>query len=387
MVLRNKKIVICVTGSVAAIQTPRLVRELRRRGASVRCVMSKSAQQIITPDVLEWASDTLTITKLTGQCEHVKLAGLTKTKADLVAVIPATANTISKIASGIDDTPVTTVVTTALGTGIPLILAPAMHLSMYSHQILLENIDKLKLHGVDFIEPNQEEQKAKVLDPIKVANIIEAKLTPKDLEDKRILITAGATREHLDPVRYISNRSSGKMAISLANEAFKRGAHVTLVRAHTEVEPQFGNIWDIEVNNSKEMYEKIKEHINQDIIIHAAAVSDFTLDTKAQKISSKHEQTLGLKPTVKILDHIKRINPKVKLISFKLGAGIDKNELLKQAYLGLKRSKSNLVVANDAAIALGTDYSEVSIVDKEAKTIHLRLQHKKDIANQILDNL
>ena len=215
-ILKDKKIVFCVTGSVAAIETPKVVRELKRMGAEVNCVMSDNAQQIIHPYVLEWASDNEVVTKITGKVEHVKLAGEVPDKADLILIAPATSNTIGKIANGIDDTPVTTVTTTAFGSDIPIVIVPAMHISMYNHSILQENIKKLKKHGVDFIEPRIDENEAKFPDTQKIINHIILKFTKKDLKGKKILVTAGPTIEDIDAVRYISNKSSGKMGVWLA---------------------------------------------------------------------------------------------------------------------------------------------------------------------------
>jgi phosphopantothenoylcysteine decarboxylase/phosphopantothenate--cysteine ligase len=159
----DKKIVLGVCGSVAAVETPKIVRELRRRGIKVECVMSKSARRIIHPNVLEWASGNQVITKLTGNVEHVRLCGV-QGDASLLLICPATANTMSKIANGVDDTPVTTFAATAIGSKIPLILVPAMHLSMYENPFVRDNIKKLRDNDIRFIEPRFEENKAKLAD-------------------------------------------------------------------------------------------------------------------------------------------------------------------------------------------------------------------------------
>lgn len=159
----HKKFVLGVCGSVSAIETPKIVRELSRRGIEVECVMTKAARRIIHPDVLEWASGNKVIVKLTGGVEHVRLCGI-QGEASLLLICPITANTISKIANGIDDTPVTTFAATAIGSKIPLIVVPAMHLSMYKNPFVRDNIKKLKKRGVRFIEPRIEEDKAKLPD-------------------------------------------------------------------------------------------------------------------------------------------------------------------------------------------------------------------------------
>lgn len=163
--LLNKKIALCVTGSVAAIEASEIARELMRRGAEVESVLSKSACELIGPKLMEWATGNKAIIELTGNTEHIHLAGEWFGKVDIVIIAPATANTIGKIASGIDDTTVTTVATTALGSGIPIFIAPAMHYSMFRHPIVLDNINKLKKLGIQILEPEIVEGKAKMAPP------------------------------------------------------------------------------------------------------------------------------------------------------------------------------------------------------------------------------
>lgn len=167
----ENKVVVGVCGSVAAIETPKVVRELQRRGIDVECVMTESARKIINENVLEWASNNKVITELTGGVEHVRLCGVGG-EASLLLIYPATANTISKIANGIDDTPVTTFATTALGSGIPIIIAPAMHISIYKNPFVTENIKKLKDTGIIFVEPRIEEKKAKLADIKSIVNTV-----------------------------------------------------------------------------------------------------------------------------------------------------------------------------------------------------------------------
>jgi len=169
--LKERKIVLCITGSVAAVRSSDIARELMRHGAEVFAVMSQMAQKIVHPYLLEWATGNQVVTELTGKIEHIALTGERKEKADLVLVAPATANTTSKIACGIDDTPVTSVVSTAFGSDIPIIIVPSMHESMYRHPVLIENIKKLESLGVDFVDPHIEEGKAKIAE---IEEILEA---------------------------------------------------------------------------------------------------------------------------------------------------------------------------------------------------------------------
>ncbi|MCX6822109.1 MAG: bifunctional phosphopantothenoylcysteine decarboxylase/phosphopantothenate--cysteine ligase CoaBC [Candidatus Aenigmarchaeota archaeon] len=385
-ILKGKKIVVCVTGSIAAIETPKLVRELRRMGAEVHCVMSDNSQQIIHPYVLEWASDNEVVTKITGKVEHVKLTGEVPDRADLILIAPATSNTIGKIAYGIDDTPVTTVATTAFG-NIPIVIVPSMHISMYNHPILQENIKKLKQHGVEFIEPRIEENKAKFPDVQKIINHVVLKFTKKDLKGKKILVTAGATIEDIDEVRYIINRSSGKTGVWLAEEAYKRGADVILIRGKTSVEPVYP-FKDVKVRSANDMFNAIKDNITVDIVIHSAAVSDYTTNKKDEKISSENKINLELLPTTKIFEKIKDMNKDVFLIGFKAEYKKSKEELIEGAYNKLKLAKADLIVSNDIGrkdAGFEVDTNEVYVVDSKKNVKQLKLAHKRVIANQILD--
>ncbi|WP_456322032.1 bifunctional phosphopantothenoylcysteine decarboxylase/phosphopantothenate--cysteine ligase CoaBC, partial [Palaeococcus sp. (in: euryarchaeotes)] len=281
--LLGKKIVLAIPGSIAAVECVKLVRELIRHGAEVHAVMSESAQKIVHPYAMEFATGNKVVTEITGFIEHVELCGEHDKKADLVLVCPATANTISKIACGIDDTPVTTVVTTAFA-HTPIMIAPAMHATMYEHPIVRENIEKLKRVGVEFIGPRFEEGKAKVASIDEIIYHVIKKLHKKDLTGKKVLITAGATREYIDPIRFITNKSSGKMGVALAEEAELRGAEVTLIKTKGSVSSFVEN--QIEVETVEEMLQVIESELKRreyDIVILAAAVGDFTPKEKAQK--------------------------------------------------------------------------------------------------------
>jgi phosphopantothenoylcysteine decarboxylase/phosphopantothenate--cysteine ligase len=184
--LEGMKIVLCVTGSVAAIKSPEIARELMRLGAEVYTVMTPMAQKIIHPYVMEGSTGNSVVTELTGEIEHVTLGGDHDDKADLILVAPSTANTIGKAASAIDDTPVTTLLTTAIGAGIPIIIAPAMHASMYRHPLVMENMRKLQSIDVEVLIPRFEEDKAKIPDTGEIVDSVVRRLTvPKDLEGRR----------------------------------------------------------------------------------------------------------------------------------------------------------------------------------------------------------
>ncbi|WP_457751650.1 bifunctional phosphopantothenoylcysteine decarboxylase/phosphopantothenate--cysteine ligase CoaBC [Thermococcus sp.] len=384
--LLGKKIVLAIPGSIAAVECVKLARELIRHGAEVHAVMSENATKIIHPYAMEFATGNPVVTEITGFIEHVELAGDHENKADLVLVCPATANTIGKIACGIDDTPVTTVVTTAFA-HTPIMIAPAMHSSMYEHPIVVENIEKLKKLGVGFVGPRFEEGKAKVAMTDEIVYRVIKKLHPKSLEGKRVLVTAGATREYIDPIRYITNASSGKMGVAMAEEADFRGAEVTLIRTK-ESAPSFVDN-QIEVETVEEMLRTIEDELRArkyDIVILAAAVSDFRVKEKANvKIKSGKELTLHLEPTPKIINRVKKLQPDVFLVGFKAETGLREEELIEAARQQIERAESNLVIANTLS-AFGSDENEVLLVTKD-DVKKLPRMSKKELAEKIWDEI
>ncbi|NJE25302.1 bifunctional phosphopantothenoylcysteine decarboxylase/phosphopantothenate--cysteine ligase CoaBC [Thermococcus sp. MV5] len=385
--LVGKKIVLAIPGSIAAVECVKLARELIRHGAEVHAVMSPSAQKIIHPYAMEFATGNKVITEITGSIEHVELCGEHENKADLVLVCPATANTISKIACGIDDTPVTTVVTTAFA-HTPIMVAPAMHSTMYEHPIIKENIEKLKKLGVEFIGPRFEEGKAKIASIEEIVYRVLKKLHKKDLLGKKVLVTAGATREYIDPIRFITNKSSGKMGVAIAEEAELRGAEVTLIKTKGSVESFVED--QIEVETVGEMLEAIKNELmskKYDVVVLAAAVSDFTPKEKAEKkIKSGQSMILELLPTPKIIQRIKEIQPNVFLVGFKAEYGVNEEELIIRARKQIEKAKSDVVIANKGEIAFESETNEVYWVTSEGHE-KLPLMSKRELAERVWDKI
>lgn len=389
--LKDKKIVLCISGSIAAVESPKLARLLMRHGADVYVAMSGAAQKIIRPEALEWATGNPVITELTGKIEHVQLAGNWKGKADLVLLAPSTANTISKIANGIDDTVVTTIISTALGSDIPLIIIPSMHESMYKHPIVTENLKKLESLRVEIVRPILEEGKAKMPDVHEIAETVINKLSVKDMLDLKVLITAGPTTEHIDPIRVITNKSSGKMGVALAKEAYRRGAEVTLIYGMgTEEPPSY--IKTIRVDSSDEMFKTVVSNLksnNFDIVVASAAVADYTPDRKFDKKISTDEVkdlTLRLKATPKIVDKMKQIKPDIFLIAFKAECNVDDEELIKRAHEKLAAAEAELIVANDVCrkgVGIGEEKNEVFIINREREVIHVPPILKSEVAQEI----
>jgi phosphopantothenoylcysteine decarboxylase / phosphopantothenate---cysteine ligase len=394
--------VLCITGSIAAYKAIDLSRMLMRHGADVHCVMSEmAASALLTPDMMKWATGNHVVTKLTGDLEHIFLADYNM--SDLIIVYPCTANTIGKMGNGIDDTPVTSVLSVALGSKIPIIIAPAMHQSMYDNPFIKENICRLKNQGIEFLEPLISEGKAKVVHPEQVLKLVLNKFDKCSnsrvfsLYDKNVLVTAGSTVEHIDPVRVITNLSSGKIGNAIAKEASNRGANVTIVYGHTTAAQYPLDSSDLEVikaTTTEEMYNTIISELSSnmyDIAILAAAVTDFRPEgKKSNKIDSRIDRlSLSLIPTRKIIDLVKHISKNdIFLVAFKAEYKISDLSIVEKAYQKLKECDGDLIVANDIGregSEAGSDNDEVFIVDRQKKVIHLPLQNKKDIARKLLD--
>lgn len=392
--LKEKRIVLCITGSVAAVQCPEIARRLMRHDAEVFAVMSPMAQKIIHPYLMEWATGNPVVTELTGKIEHVALAGEHENKADLILVAPATANTISKIASGIDDTTVTSVASTAFGSKIPIIIVPAMHESMYRHPILNENIKKLKALGVEFVGPRIEEGKAKIAETEEILEVVIRKLSAsKDLAGMKILVTAGPTLEYIDPVRVITNKSSGLMGTEVTREALLRGAEVTLIYGPgTATPPKEARV--IRVETTKEMHEAVVSELKSqkyNVVIATAAPADWTPKKHYDyKVSTRKTSTLNVKleATPKIIDVVKKISPEAFLVPFKAEYNVTDKELIENAYERLKKAKANLIVANDVArkgVGFGAETNEIFIVDKKRRVVHVPLTTKREASRKLLN--
>jgi phosphopantothenoylcysteine decarboxylase/phosphopantothenate--cysteine ligase len=314
--LAGKQVVVAVTGSIAAVEVVKLIHELRRHGAVVQTVMSEAATGIITPDALTYASGRPAITRITGLVEHVSFCGDEGT-ADLLLIVPCTANTISKIACAIDDTPVTTFATTALGRGMPVLVIPAMHHSMFRHPGLIDNIRRIEAWGVEVIGPRIEEGKAKIAGTDEIVLRCERALLGRPLAGKRALITSGPCREPVDDVRILTTRSTGQMGRALALEAFRLGADVTVVHNDT-----FPCVRNIPAETAQDMHDQVLHQLNEhggtDIYISAAAISDFAPEHREGKIPSGKPVTIDLHPLPKLLDAVRSAyNPFT--VAFKIG--------------------------------------------------------------------
>jgi len=383
--LSGKRIVLCVAGSVAVYKAIELARLLMRHGGDVVCVESYAATKLIKPDYFKWATGNDVITKLTGDLEHIDVADYKR--SDLIIVYPGTANTLGKLANGIDDTPVSTVLTVGLGSGIPIVMALAMHESMYHNQSVLRNMVYLQ-RKVDFVEPLMIEGKAKAAEPEDVLEFVLKKFGYSSvLHKKRILMTAGPTIEYIDPVRVITNLSTGRTGVLLASELVSAGAKVTLVYGPGIAVPPAG-AKIIPMKTSKEMFDAIKKEMKKkfDVVILAAAASDYTVEQYSQsKIkSSKKSLQIKLKQAPKIIDYIKKWQKDVFLVGFKAETNLSKKKLEESAKKKMRETKADLIIANDIGTKYqkNTDFNEILLVNS-GKTVSSGWKRKEKLVKII----
>lgn len=392
MTLKGRKIVLGVTGGIAAYKAAELARELVKEQAQVHIVMTRSAQAFITPLTFQTLSGNPVITELfnlIGESEigHIALAD----RAELLAIAPATANIIGKIAAGIADDMLTTIV---MATQAPVLLAPAMNVHMWENKICQENIQKLRSHGYHFVEPESGELacgyegKGRLAEIPAIVEEMRFLLSPKDFSGERVLVTAGPTEEPLDPVRFLSNRSSGKMGFALARAARRRGAEVTLISgpASLVVPPR---IKHIPVRSAAQMREAVMGHFESaSILIMAAAVSDYRPRQRAaekmKKSAPEAVVELELNPDI-LAEAGRRKNSRVLV-----GFAAETEDLLASSREKLKKKNLDLIVANDVTLpgaGFEVDTNIVKIIDRDGKVEDLPLMAKEDLADLILDRI
>ncbi|MFB6074305.1 MAG: bifunctional phosphopantothenoylcysteine decarboxylase/phosphopantothenate--cysteine ligase CoaBC [Haloarculaceae archaeon] len=356
--LSGVNVALGVTGSIAAVKTVELAHELRRQGAAVRAVTTDSAEGIIHPWTLEFATDNPVVTEITGAVEHVDLCGR-EGWADVFLIAPATANTVGKVAAAVDDTPVTTCATTALGAGLPVVIAPAMHEPMYDHPGVLDAVETVESWGVSFVDPRIEEGKAKIASEDAIVTAVARTTAPQSLAGERVVVTAGATTETIDPVRTLSNRASGRTGRAIARACHVRGADVTLL--HDGPDVHYADVRAVE--SAAEMTDAAVETApGADALVSAAAISDYTVASREEKIrSGQADLTLDLEPTPKLVDEVRSAAPDLPIVGFKAETGADDERLVSRAREILERVGMAFVVANDAS-AMGADRTRALFV-------------------------
>lgn len=390
--LTGKTVVLGVTGGIAAYKMPNVARMLKKMDCNVHVIMTQNATNFITATTFE----TLTGNKclidtfdrnFEFSVEHVAIAK----QADLVLIAPATANAIGKIAGGIADDMLTT---TVMACTCKILIAPAMNHNMYHNSIVQENIEKLKRHGYEIIDPvcgmlaNGDTGDGKLpSEETLVSYVVRELAHEKDLHGKKVLVTAGPTQEAIDPVRYITNHSTGKMGYALAEAAMLRGAEVTLISGPTAIEPpMFVNV--IPIISAQEMFEKVATNATEnDIIIKAAAVADYrpkeVCDEKIKK--SDHDTEIELERTTDILAYLGKNKGK----TFLCGFSMETENMLENSRRKLDKKNLDMIVANnlkDKGAGFGVDTNLITIITRD-RELQLELMSKQDAANCILDEI
>jgi phosphopantothenoylcysteine decarboxylase/phosphopantothenate--cysteine ligase len=387
--LVGRRIIVAVTGSIAAVETPRIIRELLRHGAEVRAVASPDALGIITAEALHFATGQPPIVALTGQVEHVRELGPGEGRADLLLIAPATANTISKIAHGIDDTVVTSFASVALGGGVPILIAPAMHADMHANPAIAENLSRLRAWGVGIVAPQAAEGEAKIATPEEVAAAVLHRLATGPWAGRTMLVIGGASREPIDAVRSVTNESSGATAVALATQGYFRGAEVELWLGAVEVPvPSFlvPRRWR-SLSDLRRLIDG-SPGLPRDLaaVWVPAALSDFTLAARKGKIPS-HEAgplTLTLRPAPKVLPDLRRrARPPCRIIGFKLESGASTEQLIASGRRLQQEAGVDFVVANDRA-AMGAPRARILLIPPRGEVEEIA-GPKEEVASRLLE--
>lgn len=389
----NKSIIIGVSGGIAAYKTAYLVSALSKTEADVNVIMTENACEFISPLVFE----TLTGNKcyvdtfdrnFKFDVEHISLAK----KADIFMIAPATANVIAKIANGIADDMLTT---TFLASKCKKIVSPAMNTAMFENQITQDNIAKLKKYGIGVVEPQDgllacgDTGAGKMPEPDFLFDVIEREIArEKDMLGKKVLVTAGATMESLDPVRFLTNHSSGKMGFAIAKEAMLRGAEVTVVKANTTAEiPNFVKI--VEVSSAKDMFDAVTALSDQqDIIVKAAAVADYTPESYVDSKIKKKDGDLSI-PLKRTMDILKYLGENKKEGQFLCGFSMETENMLENSKAKLSKKNADMIVANnlkDAGSGFKTDTNAVTLITRDGHR-SLELKSKAEVAKEIFDEI
>jgi phosphopantothenoylcysteine decarboxylase/phosphopantothenate--cysteine ligase len=385
-------IVLGVSGGIAAYKAPELVRRLQDAGAAVRVILTPNAARFVSPLSLAAVSNHGVIADQWGDAErggvdHIELARW----AELLLIAPATANVLAKLAVGIADDALTTY---ALAHRADVLVAPAMNTYMLAHPTVRQNIDTLRARGVGIIEPVNgllacgEEGAGKMPDVPQLVEIVRSRFHARDLEGRSVLVTAGPTREPIDPVRYLSNRSSGKMGYAIAEAAARRGAQVTLVSGPTSL-PAPAGVTLTRVTTAAEMHAAVMAIAGRNqIVIKAAAVADFApvavADRKIKKRDGEDTLTIELRKNPDILSDVARVSPRPFVVAF--AAETDMVE--QNAREKLQRKGADLIVANDVAdvtIGFDSDQNEVLVLERNGEMTRLERASKSVIANRLLD--
>lgn len=392
--LKDKTVVIGVSGGIAVYKTLDVISRLRKLGVNINVIMTKSATEFVTPLSFQSLSQNYVVCDMfedpkTWDVEHISLAK----RADVFLIAPATANVIGKIANGIADDMLTT---TVMATKAKVLIAPAMNTNMYENPILQRNINTLKELGYNFVEPESgrlacgDTGKGKLASPETIVDeVVKLLSKEQDLKGKSIIVTAGPTIESIDPMRYITNRSTGKMGYSIAKEAIERGADVTLITGPTNLTPPQNLKKLVKIESAKDMYEAVLENLDEnDVVIKSAAVADYKPKNYSNKKIKKSDDDLVIE-----LDRNKDIAQeigKIKNNKILVGFAAETNDLIENASLKIKKKNLDFIVANDLTkegAGFGVDTNIVKIIDKEGNITEYPKMKKEEVANIILDKI
>lgn len=387
----QKTVVVGVTGGIAVYKALDVISRLRKADINVHVIMTESAMEFVTPLSFQSLSQNMVVHHMfdepkAWEIQHISLAK----KADLMLIVPATANIIGKVANGIADDMLST---TIMATKAPVIFAPAMNTNMYNNPIVQENINKLKNYGYRFISPDSGRLACGDIGDGKLANseliaevAISALYDNKDLIGKRVLVTAGPTISPIDPVRFITNRSTGKMGYAIAEEARDRGAEVVLVSGPSDLKAPFG-VTVVKVDTNEEMYNAVlKEYENSDIVIKSAAVADYKSKNYSNEKIKKSEGDLVLQ-FIRDNDILKTLG-ELKKHQILVGFAAESNEVLENAKGKLEKKNLDYIVANDITdkeAGFAKDSNKVTIIKRKGEAIHLETMSKRAVANELFN--
>ncbi len=391
---KDKTVVIGVSGGIAVYKTLDVISRLKKLGVNVNVIMTKSATEFVTPLSFQSLSQNYVVCDMfedpkTWDVEHISLAK----KADVFLIAPATANVIGKMANGIADDMLTT---TVMATKAKALIAPAMNTNMYENPIVQRNINTLKDLGYNFVEPESgrlacgDIGKGKLATPERIVDeVVKLLSTKQDLKGKSIIITAGPTMESIDPVRFISNRSSGKMGYAIASKAINRGADVTLISGPTNLTPPQNLKKLIRIESAKDMYDAVIENFDEnEVIIKSAAVADYKPKDYSDKKIKKSNDDLSIE-----LDRNKDIAyeiGKIKKDKILVGFAAETNDLIENAKGKVQKKNLDFIVANDLTkegAGFGVDTNIVKIIDKQGNVTEYPKMKKEEVANVILDKI
>ncbi|MDC1245350.1 bifunctional phosphopantothenoylcysteine decarboxylase/phosphopantothenate--cysteine ligase CoaBC [Pelagibacteraceae bacterium] len=393
--LSQKKILLIICGGISAYKSLELIRLLKKQDIEVRTILTKSAKEFVTPLSVASLSqgkvyDDLFSVKNEAEMDHISLSRW----ADVILVVPATANTISKLSAGSSDDLASTVI---LASDKDVFLTPAMNVRMWEHPSTKQNLNKLKSYGYKIIGPEigdmacGEFGKGKMTEPKDIFQTIETYFNKLNKNQKlKALVTAGPTKEYIDPVRFITNKSSGKQGYALAKSLAKRGFQTTLISGPTNLQID-SNINLIKVETADEMFKATQENLPADVVIFSAAVADFKAkERKNEKMKKQEYLNLELEKNIDILNYVSKHNShRPKLV---IGFAAETNNIQENAQKKLVEKNCDWIIANDVSnnsIGFDSDFNEVSIFykDKEIKNEKLAMKKKSEISEEIIDRV